>query len=52
MFGIFRHQRLDRQFLDIDVGAHQRRQLRRQVADKGRLDAGSIDEAGHFGGAI
>ena len=45
-------QRRDRQFLHVDVGADQRGELRRQLADEGRLDAGGIDQARHFGRAI
>ena len=35
--------RLDRQLLHVDVGLHQRRELRRQAADADRLDAVVVD---------
>ncbi|MNH47767.1 hypothetical protein D3C79_1111810 [compost metagenome] len=52
VFAVFAHQRPNRQLLDIDVGAHQRCQLRRQFADEGRLYAVMVNKAGHFRRAI
>ena len=40
--------RLDRQLLHVDVGLHQRRELRRQAADADRLDAVVVDQARHL----
>jgi hypothetical protein len=37
--------RLDSQFLDVDVGLHDCRKLGRQPADPGRLDAIVVDQA-------
>ena len=39
VLGVFGQQRLHRQVLHVDVGAHQRDQLRRDVAHDGRLQA-------------
>ena len=41
-------RRFDGQRLDVDVGLHQRSQLRRQRTDRGRLDAVLVDQTGHF----
>ena len=38
----------DCQFLDVDVGLHQRRQLRRECANDSRLHAIAVDEARDF----
>lgn len=38
MFAILVQHRLDDQFLHVDVGAHQRRELRRQFTDARRLE--------------
>ncbi len=41
----------NRQFLNVDVGAHQRGQLRGQLSDRCGLDARGIDKAWNFGRA-
>jgi hypothetical protein len=46
----FRHQGVNRQFLNIDAGADQGRQLRWEITDAGRLDATVIHQARHLGG--
>jgi hypothetical protein len=42
---------LHRQFLDVDVGAAQRRELRREVTHVAGVDAAPVDQAGHFDAA-
>jgi hypothetical protein len=41
----------DGQLLDVDVGAHQGRELRRQGADAHRLHAVGVDQAGDLDAA-
>ena len=47
----FRSDGFDDEFLYVDVGSHQRGELRRQLADTRRLHAVVVDEAGDFDGA-
>ena len=46
VFGVLVHQCADCQFLHIDLGAHERRQLRWNVVDHGRLDTVGITKQG------
>ena len=48
MLALARQGRFHRQRLDVDVGLHQRRQLRGQGADLGGLDAVLVHQAGHL----
>ena len=47
-FGVTRQCRLDDHFLNIDIGAENCSDLRRQSADYGRLYTVTIDQAWHF----
>jgi hypothetical protein len=42
------HQRADGQLLHVDLGAHERHELRRDVVHDRRLHAVAVDEAGHL----
>ena len=46
--GVAGERGLHDQALDVDVGAVECGQLRRQIADGGRLDAAGVDQAGHL----
>ena len=48
VIAIFGEDRLREQRLHVDIGLHQRRQMRRQRAHFGRLDAVGVHQAGHF----
>ena len=50
VFAVFSHQGMNGQFLNIDVGANQGRQLRWQIANEGGLNAPVIYQARHLGG--
>src|SRR5271170_1146710 len=52
VFAVLGHEGADGELLDIDVGADQRGQLRRERAHSSRMNARRIHEAGDFHGAI
>ena len=51
VLGVLGQQRLHGQVLDVDVGAHQRDQLRRDVPHDRRLQAVGVDQRRHLDGA-
>ena len=51
MIPLARHRRLDHHRLHVNIGLHQRGQVRRQRPDLNRLDAVFIDRAGYFNAA-